>query len=151
MSGCVVLLVVLAVFLHLVPPVSSFLSCLLFASSLCVLRCRGQRRDRRLHRSRLPPPAFYPRASNSTMTSSTAAVKEWVASSHRTCDKGSSPNSPAYTRIPIWYRSVGKRACSASFLEEFFSETQGMKRGPGHRSSGPLRVLLTSVAQDKYP
>src|SRR5215213_2953485 len=123
MSGCVVLLVVLAVSLHLVPPVSSFLSCLLFASSLCVLHCRGQRRDRRLHRSRLPP-AFRLRASNSTMTSSTAAVKEWVASSHRTCDKGSSRNSPAYTRIPIWYRSVGKRACSASFREEFFSETR---------------------------
>ena len=31
---------------------------------------------------------------------------------------------PAYTRIPIGYRRVGKRPCSASFLEEFFSETQ---------------------------
>src|SRR5215213_5404373 len=75
------------------------------------------------------------------MPSSTAAVKEWVASSHRTCDKGSSRNSPAYTRIPIWYRSVGKRACSASFLEEFFSETQFPAYGLLGNSVNSLGVL----------
>jgi hypothetical protein len=29
-----------------------------------------------------------------------------------------------YARIGIRYRSVGKRACSPGFLEEFFSETR---------------------------
>src|SRR5215217_2361281 len=33
-------------------------------------------------------------------------------------------NSYSYARIPVPYRGVGKRACSASFLEEFFSETR---------------------------
>jgi hypothetical protein len=33
-------------------------------------------------------------------------------------------NSYSYTRIPIRCRGVGKRACSASFRVEFFSETE---------------------------
>src|SRR5215208_1324417 len=33
-------------------------------------------------------------------------------------------NLHSYTRIPIRYRGVGKRDCSTSFLEEFFSETR---------------------------
>src|SRR5215212_619506 len=33
-------------------------------------------------------------------------------------------NPHSYTRIPVRYRGVGKRACSPGFLEEFFSETQ---------------------------
>src|SRR5215208_5400334 len=33
-------------------------------------------------------------------------------------------NPYPYTRMLMRYRGVGKRACSASFLEEFFSETQ---------------------------
>src|SRR5215212_6008972 len=33
-------------------------------------------------------------------------------------------NLHSYTRIPIRYRGVGKRACSASFLEEGFPETK---------------------------
>jgi hypothetical protein len=32
-------------------------------------------------------------------------------------------NSPAYARIPVRYRGVGKRACSPGFLQEVFSET----------------------------
>src|SRR5215216_118994 len=32
-------------------------------------------------------------------------------------------NSYSYARIPIRYRGVCKRACSAGFLEELFSET----------------------------
>ena|SRR5215211_499185 len=32
-------------------------------------------------------------------------------------------NSYSYARIPIWYRGIGKRACSPGYLEEFFSET----------------------------
>jgi hypothetical protein len=32
-------------------------------------------------------------------------------------------NLQSYTRVPIRYRGVGKRACSPGFLEEFFSET----------------------------
>jgi hypothetical protein len=35
-------------------------------------------------------------------------------------------NPYPYTRMLMRYRGVGKRACSASFLEEFFSETQSM-------------------------
>jgi hypothetical protein len=35
------------------------------------------------------------------------------------------PYSP--TRITLRYRSVGKRACSPGFLEEFFSETYGIE------------------------
>src|SRR5215213_8557768 len=33
-------------------------------------------------------------------------------------------NPDSYTRIPIRYRGVGKRACSASFREELFSEAR---------------------------
>jgi len=32
--------------------------------------------------------------------------------------------SPAYTLIPVRYRGVGKRACSANCREEFFSEIE---------------------------
>jgi hypothetical protein len=37
-------------------------------------------------------------------------------------------NPDSYTRIPIRYRGVCKRACSASFLEEVFPETRGLSR-----------------------
>src|SRR5215218_3489080 len=40
-------------------------------------------------------------------------------------------NSRTYTRIPLQYRGVGKRACSASFREEVFSETQRHKKSRG--------------------
>src|SRR5215211_1316560 len=42
-------------------------------------------------------------------------------------------NLPSYTRTPMRCRGVGKRACSPSFLEEFFSETQGIKRAGAMR------------------
>src|SRR5215207_9206904 len=38
-------------------------------------------------------------------------------------------NPLVYTRIPIRYRGVGKRACSASFLVEVFSETRFLRLG----------------------
>src|SRR5215218_5671003 len=40
-------------------------------------------------------------------------------------------NPRPYTRMLMRYRGVGKRACSVSFLEEFFSETQGHKMSRG--------------------
>ena len=36
-------------------------------------------------------------------------------------------NPDSYARISIRCRGVGKRACSVSFLEEFFSESPGFR------------------------
>src|ERR687890_2904388 len=46
----------------------------------------------------------------------------------------------SYARIPIRYWGVGKRACSASFLEEFFSETQWHKK-PGLLAPDPFKLV----------
>src|SRR5215217_5716337 len=45
-------------------------------------------------------------------------------------------NPYPYTRMLMRYRGACERACSVSFLEEFFSETLGIKRGPGSNSPG---------------
>jgi hypothetical protein len=61
-------------------------------------------------------------------------------------------NPYSYTRIPILYGSVGRRACSPGFLEEFFSETdlRGLRssaRGALMPSVGSvLRSMLAGVA-----
>src|SRR5215217_8685265 len=46
-------------------------------------------------------------------------------------------NLHSYTRIPIRYRGVCKRACSPGFREEFFSDTQGWKRAKVSNSPSP--------------
>ena len=56
-------------------------------------------------------------------------------------------NPGSYTRIPIRYRGVGKRACSVSFREEFFSETHSAE-GINH----PHKVARACIlGPDKHP
>src|ERR687890_387843 len=60
-----------------------------------------------------PPPRRYARSKGCP-----------VASIHRESEEGYSRKPYSSTRIPVRYWGVGKRACSAGFLEEFFSETR---------------------------
>jgi hypothetical protein len=60
-------------------------------------------------------------------------------------------NSHSYTRIPIRYRGVCKRACSAGFLEEFFSETPraiGNVKAPDLFTEGFYRYSVFSTSLD---
>src|SRR5215213_8709840 len=73
----------------------------------------------------------------------------------RTDILGNPPNDDSYTRIPIRYRGVGRRACSASFLEEFFSETSFMASvllgGLVHQVAPPLPHPLKALLLRPLP
>src|SRR5215216_5603506 len=67
-------------------------------------------------------------------------------------------NPYPYTRMLMRYRGVGERTCSASFLEEFFSETQSgllhQEEGPTHSPNvppSPQEVLSLEPASATEP
>src|SRR5215203_4899765 len=56
-------------------------------------------------------------------------------------------NPDSYARIPIRYRGVGKRACSTSFLVEFFPESYWLclERLRNFHAKAPKKITMKST------
>ena len=83
-----------------------------------------QRRDSRQGRSGAHSLRIYPEIRHYAMLWVVPSLRALFTENPRRDVLGNWANTYSYTRIPIRYQGVGKRACSASFLEEFFSETR---------------------------